>query len=674
MTWLFPLYLLGAAAVVLPLVLHLRKRPPKERVVFSSLMFLERSPQLLRRRSKLERWLLLALRCLALLLLALMFARPLLRGRSDLAVEKSGDAILLLLDTSASMRREGLWKKAADLARERISKLKPGDRAAIMAFDARARMLWSFEEDQRNAATRSSGMIAALARESPGWMHTDMGEALRSAAGAFLVLDSAKTRPASRQIVLVTDLQEGARLDSLRGFAWPEDVSVEIASVAAEGDPANLSLALAAAEAEEEAASLAKKAPVETVRLRVTSSRDAKGGDFSVAWQGGSVPAVTGQLAPGASRVLPIPRDGAGATTLVLTGDKADFDNRVFIAPPQPREVRALYFGAETSASEASSPLYYLVRALQPGPQLRPRVEAADAKTDLATASLVIVSGMADKAPLPAIKAWMEAGGLVVWAQTDADCSLVSELAGQPLKASEAAGREYAMLADVDHTHPLLRPFADARLRDFTKVRFWHHRKIEVPEAATAKVLARFDDGAPAWLAFERGRGRLLLLASGWHPSDSQLALSTKFVPLLFGLLDAAGFSHEQLLGFTVGDELPGEIAGKGTRIAAEPGIIEIARGGEKTRVAVNLAPSEGRTAPMEPGRLAQLGVRLASSASGHQMASAAAEKVKMEAVEEEARQRGWFWVLMMLLAALAAETWLAGKRSTLEEPPAAPV
>ena len=77
MTWLFPLYLFGAAAVVLPVLLHLRKRPPKERVVFSSLMFLEKSPQVLRRRSKLEQWLLLALRCLALMLLALMFARPL---------------------------------------------------------------------------------------------------------------------------------------------------------------------------------------------------------------------------------------------------------------------------------------------------------------------------------------------------------------------------------------------------------------------------------------------------------------------------------------------------------------------------------------------------------------------------------------------------------------------
>lgn len=673
MTWLFPLYLLGAAAVVLPVLLHLRKRPPKERVVFSSLMFLERSPQLLRRRSKLEQWLLLALRCLALLLLALMFARPLLRGRSDLGAEKSGDAVVLLLDTSASMRREGLWKKAAGLARERIGRLKPGDHAALVAFDAQARTVWSFEEDQRNSATRSAGMLDALERQSPGWLHTELGEALRRAAGAFHSLDSAKKRPVSRQIVLISDMQEGARLDSLRGFAWPEDVSLEIASVAADGDPGNLSLSLAATEVEEESASVTKKAGAETVRLRVTNSRDAKGGDFSIAWQGGAVPPVTGQLAPGASRVVPVVRDGSG-TTLVLTGDKGDFDNRVFIAPPQPREVRALYYGAEKSASEASSPLYYLVRALQPSPQLRPRVDVADAKTDLASANIVIVSGLADKVPLPAIKAWMEAGGFVVWAQTDTDASLVSELAGHPVKASEATGHEYAMLADVDHAHPLLRPFADARLRDFTKVRFWHHRKIEVPEAAAAKVLASFDDGAPAWIAFDRGKGRLLLLASGWHPADSQLALSTKFVPLLFGWLDAAGFSHEQALGFTVGDELPGEIAGRGARVATEPGIIEIARGQEKTRVAVNLAPAEGRTAPMEPGRLAQLGVRLASSTPGHRAALVAAEKVKMEAVEEEARQKGWFWVLMALLAVLAAETWLAGKRASVEEPPAAPV
>ena len=72
MTWLFPLYLAGAAAILLPILLHLRRRPPKEKVVFSSLMFLEKSPEVLTKRNRLERLLLLTLRCLALLLLALM--------------------------------------------------------------------------------------------------------------------------------------------------------------------------------------------------------------------------------------------------------------------------------------------------------------------------------------------------------------------------------------------------------------------------------------------------------------------------------------------------------------------------------------------------------------------------------------------------------------------------
>ena len=96
--------------------------------------------------------------------------------------------------------------------------------------------------------------------------------------------------------------------------------------------------------------------------------------------------------------------------------------------------------------------------------------------------------------------------------------------------------------------------------------------------------------------------------------------------------------------------------------------------GVETVRVAVNLAPSEGRTTSLEPGKQAQLGVRLASSPAAGGAAVAAAEKVKMEAVEEEARQKGWFLVLIALIAVLAAETWLAGKRNRLEEPSATPV
>ena len=131
MTWLFPLYLAGAAAVVLPILLHLRRRPPKERVVFSSLMFLEKTPEILTKRSKLEQLLLLALRCLALILLAIMFARPFVRGKNDAMATGKGEAMILLLDTSASMRRGDLWQQAMKMLEKRVSKATPADRVAV---------------------------------------------------------------------------------------------------------------------------------------------------------------------------------------------------------------------------------------------------------------------------------------------------------------------------------------------------------------------------------------------------------------------------------------------------------------------------------------------------------------------------------------------------------------
>src|SRR5690606_24028110 len=75
-SFLFPLYLLGAAAIALPILLHLRRRPPKEHMEFGSLMFLTKSPERVTRRTRLEHLVLLALRCLAIVLLALAFGRP----------------------------------------------------------------------------------------------------------------------------------------------------------------------------------------------------------------------------------------------------------------------------------------------------------------------------------------------------------------------------------------------------------------------------------------------------------------------------------------------------------------------------------------------------------------------------------------------------------------------
>ncbi len=106
MNFLFPLYLLGAAAVVIPVLLHLRRRPPQDVVPFGALMFLEAAPVPPVKRRKLEDLLLLALRCLALALLALMFSRPLLATKDKAA--SSVRAWVVLLDQSASMRRDDI--------------------------------------------------------------------------------------------------------------------------------------------------------------------------------------------------------------------------------------------------------------------------------------------------------------------------------------------------------------------------------------------------------------------------------------------------------------------------------------------------------------------------------------------------------------------------------------
>jgi hypothetical protein len=92
--------------------------------------------------------------------------------------------------------------------REAIDNAPPG------IIDARS---WSV--DQRAALARDR-----LAAVAPGWMGTLLGLALSSAGEQFMD-DSAKEKPASRrELVVITDLQEGAKLDGLQGHEWPSGV------------------------------------------------------------------------------------------------------------------------------------------------------------------------------------------------------------------------------------------------------------------------------------------------------------------------------------------------------------------------------------------------------------------------------------------------------------------
>ena len=289
MNWLFPLYLAGAAAIIAPILLHLRRRPPQDRVEFSSLLFLDAQTPVPVSRRRLENWLLLLLRCLALILLALMFSRPFVQSESA-ATASPNHATIILLDCSASMRRADLWKRAVAEAESQLKAAKLTDRIALAVFDRELTTVWSFEEDRNTPTNRLTAAQSRLAELTPTWNATQLDRALIAAVPSF----DSSTATLKKRIHLITDLQEGTHLDALRTIAWPAELTLEVHRI----DPPtndNFSIALAASEV---ADSLRESSPT-AIRIRFSNTRDSALRDFTLAWQDApKTDTITAQIPP----------------------------------------------------------------------------------------------------------------------------------------------------------------------------------------------------------------------------------------------------------------------------------------------------------------------------------------------------------------------------------------
>jgi len=252
--------------------------------------------------------------------------------------------------------------------------------------------------------------------------------------------------------------------------------------------------------------------------------------------------------------------------------------------------------------------------------------------------------------------------------------------------ADEIGGGGYAMLEQIDFQSAIFSPFDDPRFNDFTKIHFWKHRKLDTNGLPGAKVLARFDKGDPAFILIPVQKGTLLVLTSGWHPADSQLALSSKFVPMLYSLLQSSGSIKAHRSQYVVGDTVPITVAGQSISIqppqgagialnganqftdTALPGIYTVNGGEEPWRFAVNLAPDESKTAPIPVEELQRLGLPLKVPVADQ--ARQLEQKRKLQNVELEARQKLWRWLILAALVVLMLETWAAGfvaRRATVQ-------
>jgi hypothetical protein len=99
-----PLFWLGAIAVSVPIVIHLLNKRQFEKVTWAAMRFLKISVEQNQRRIKIEDMLLLALRCLMLLLLGMALARPTLGCAGANRILGGQDITgIIILDNSYSM-------------------------------------------------------------------------------------------------------------------------------------------------------------------------------------------------------------------------------------------------------------------------------------------------------------------------------------------------------------------------------------------------------------------------------------------------------------------------------------------------------------------------------------------------------------------------------------------
>ena len=138
LTFLVPLFLVGVAGVVVPIVVHLTRRQRRNVVRFPSLMFLEKIPYQEQRRRRIQHWFLLAMRALALALLAIAFARPFMQDdRAGLGAATGPREVVVLIDQSYSMEIGDQLDEARRQARDIFDGLGPLDRASLSSCDPR---------------------------------------------------------------------------------------------------------------------------------------------------------------------------------------------------------------------------------------------------------------------------------------------------------------------------------------------------------------------------------------------------------------------------------------------------------------------------------------------------------------------------------------------------------
>lgn len=608
MSFLYPAFLIGALAIAIPVILHLLRREVATEVPFTAVRLLRRSPVERTHRRRLRDILLLAARVVALLLLALAFARPYVQGASPASV------LVVALDRSYSMGGTERFERAKALARSAIDGARNVERVSLVAFDDRADVL---SEPGSGGEAR-----AALERVTPGYGGTRYPALFAKVAE---IADGANGR-----LVVVTDLQASGWSRS-GATALPPGWEMEVQ----DAGPAPDNLAVTAVN-------------IQNARVAVSirnSGQATKATRVRLDLNGRTVAESSATLSPGTSASVPIAwRPAASGALSAIVEDPGGLaaDNARHVLLGARSATRALVL---TNGGQGG---LYVSRALETSAGEEGAVEA-----DLVTGSrlsdmsaeeianhpviILLSTRNFDRRAREQVVAHIRRGaGLFVAAGADVDQSVVAALTSwqPPFSAIEEGGQPLT-LAATDPRHPIFRPFGTLAA-NLGQVRFARTWRVQ-PDGWS--VVARFSNGVPALLERSFDEGRVVLFASDLDRRWNDMPLHPAFVPFVIESVRHAAGSRRQIREYTVASAPPGTGPG--------PGVFKTT---DNQEVAVNVDPEEGDT-----GRITReiFADRVQKSPPG------GGQAVAVQARQAEARQNYWQYGLLVMIAALVAESFV---------------
>lgn len=564
----------GTLLVASPIIIHLLSRRKFRILDWAAMDFLLEAERRNRRRIRLEHLILLLLRCLAIILLALLAARLFLTrtGLAGRVVEAARTERIVLLDDSPSMdarsgartvfeeAKLGFAEFVRQTAREHpgdtltliltsqptrpilsgqyltgdrvdsvvrtIEGLEPCDKSA--AFDVAFAALEQALASPRGNLNRALTIITDLRRRD--WMPEEAASGEPRAAshnGESPKAQAPGAKPAEGPIVLLKRLAE--RVDSL--------------AVVNVGGPKAPNLAITELAFREKA--IIAEVPAQ-FEVAVTNYGDSAAANVSVTLAAGDalpLRATIDLLEPGATATVPFTltfkETGSAAIRAEIPPDALPRDNVRHMAARVRQGIGILLVDGEPTSEYGQTETFYLERALAPpggtlsGNDVTVVTEnqfeelALDPFQVVALANVYRVTDGRRKA----LEAWVEAGGgLIIFLGDQVEEAAYNEKLWADGKgllpmslgaiAGDEAQRQWVHFSETSINHPILRIFEGTQNPFIRRVKFFRWwtgavRKEDVA-AGRVQVLASYSDpdSSPAIVERVVGRGRVLLATS----------------------------------------------------------------------------------------------------------------------------------------------------------------